>query len=231
VALTAADQTPRSERRSQIVALAYQLIVERGLEGLRFGDVARAAGINNGTLLYYFPSKEALIQAVGALLVEQFSETAVPPPEGGRLDPLAELRWEFADAAERLNDQAGVVYTELLVRAQRDPTVAALLRDIDASWRGWLRSILDRGRDEGLFRADLDLDLVTTTIMACIRGVGMQALVVRDAAPVAPAMRAAAGLIEGWVVSASQEAEAPVVPARRYNVDKHRQSSKKAQNG
>jgi hypothetical protein len=34
-------------------------------------------------------------------------------------DALAELRWEFADAQERLNDQLGLVYTELLVRAQR----------------------------------------------------------------------------------------------------------------
>ena len=69
-----AARSPRSDRRPEIVAVAYRLIAERGLEGLRFADVAREAGINNGTLLYYFASKDALIQAVGAFLVELYSQ-------------------------------------------------------------------------------------------------------------------------------------------------------------
>src|SRR5262245_65122284 len=85
-----------TDRRAEIVRVAYRLIVERGLEGLRFADVAREAGINNGTLLYYFASKDALIQAVDALLVEQFIQPGAPREDGRPLDPLAELRWEFA---------------------------------------------------------------------------------------------------------------------------------------
>jgi BetI-type transcriptional repressor, C-terminal len=42
--------------------------------------------------------------------------------------------------------------------------------------RATLISILVRGRDLGVFRADVDPDLVATSIMACIRGVGTQAL-------------------------------------------------------
>src|SRR5215831_2937803 len=88
----------RSSRRAQIVQAAYRLIAERGLEGLRFADVARAAGINNGTLLYYFDSKDALIRAVAALMVDQFVNAA-PPEELATPDQvLAAIRWEFADA-------------------------------------------------------------------------------------------------------------------------------------
>src|SRR5262249_37797655 len=144
--------------------------------GLRFGDVARAAGINNGTLLYYFPSKEALIRAVGTYLVEQFAETAWPANPGTLNDPRKQLRWEFADARERLGSDLGVVYTELLARAQRDPSVAQLLRDIDTNWANWLRGFLSTGARSGAFRPDIDVDLVVTTMMACLRGVGMQAL-------------------------------------------------------
>ena len=120
-----AERTARGDRRAEIVDVAYRLIVERGLEGLRFADVARHAGINNGTLLYYFASKDALIRAVGALLVEKFSQTDAPTADGAPLDPLAQLRWEFVDARKRLHDDTSVVYTELLARAQRDPTVAS----------------------------------------------------------------------------------------------------------
>ncbi|MBV9329171.1 MAG: TetR/AcrR family transcriptional regulator [Chloroflexi bacterium] len=193
--------TPRTDRRAQIVHVAYRLIAERGLEGLRFADVARAAGINNGTLLYYFDSKDALIRAVGSLMVDQFSQTAAPNNPGAPVDPLAAIRWEFVDAGEHLQDQAAVVYTELVARAQRDASVAAILRDIDAAWHGWLCSILERGRQSGVLRADLDVALVAHTIMSAIRGVGMQAMIAEDPAQVAPVVQALADLMEDWVAA------------------------------
>ncbi|MBV9544951.1 MAG: helix-turn-helix transcriptional regulator, partial [Chloroflexi bacterium] len=97
------------DRRTEIVEAARRLIVERGLEGLRFGDVARAVGINNGTLLYYFPGKEALIQAVGALLVEHFSTTSTLPAQRAALPPLDLLEDEFQDGKRRLNETDGLV--------------------------------------------------------------------------------------------------------------------------
>jgi AcrR family transcriptional regulator len=191
----------RADRRTEIVRVAYRLIAERGLEGLRFADVAREAGINNGTLLYYFESKDALIRAVGALMVEQFSETAAPNNPDAPTDPLAAIRWEFVDAAEHLQDMASIVYTELLVRGQRDPSVAALLRGIDAAWHAWLSSILERGLEAGVIRADLDVALAATTIMTSIRGAGMQAMIVEDSATVRPVMASLADLIESWIAA------------------------------
>ena len=98
-------------RRDAIVQVAFNLIADRGLEGLRFADVATQAGINNGTLLYYFASKDELIRAVGAYLVDQYSQTpsreANPDPLH---DPLAGLAWEFTDARARLSDRLAVVY-------------------------------------------------------------------------------------------------------------------------
>jgi AcrR family transcriptional regulator len=208
VARSAGVSAPRVDRRGDIARAAYRLIAERGLEGLRFADVARAAGINNGTLLYYFAGKDALIEAVGKFLVDQYSQSGTPPSAHRAIDALDELRWEFIDAAARLNDHAGVVYTELLARAQRDPAVAALLLDIDASWRGWLVSILERGQAQGLFRDDLDTQLVANTIMASIRGAGVQAMVMRDEPAAASAIEALAKLIEHWIVRVGAHREA-----------------------
>ena len=179
------------DRRTEIVEAARRLIVERGLEGLRFGDVARAVGINNGTLLYYFPSKEALIQAVGALLVEHFSTTSTLPAQRAALPPLDLLEDEFQDGKRRLNETDGLVYTELLVRAQRDDAVASMLRHIDAGWHASLTPMLERGRTDGTFRPDLDVDLAARLIMTTIRGIGMQALIDRNVPAAEQAMQAA----------------------------------------
>ncbi len=188
-----------ADRRAEIVRFAFRHVAERGLEGLRFADVAREAGINNGTLLYYFASKDALIEAVAAYLVEQYSQTGAGALEGDSADPLAQLRWEFADARDRLGDQLGVVYIELLARAQRDPSVANLLGDIDAGWRRWITSILQKGREQCSVRADVDMDVAATTIMATIRGVGVQALVSGDTRRLEPVMDQIAELMERWL--------------------------------
>jgi AcrR family transcriptional regulator len=195
----ASESSVRADRRAAIVQVAYRLIAERGLEGFRFADVAREAGINNGTLLYYFAGKDELIRAVGAFMVDHFSETAAPMNPDAPSDPLAAIRWEFVDAGQHLQDQAAVVYTELLARAQRDPSVAALLHDIDTAWHGWLASLLERGRQAGVIRSDLDVSLVATMIMSAIRGVGMQAMIVEDPQAVKPVVEALADLIVNWI--------------------------------
>src|SRR5947208_13272812 len=95
----------RSERFAQIVAVAYRHIAERGLEGLRFADVARDAGINNATLLYYFPNKEALVQAVVQRLMHEYATIELPRGQDVRDNPLEELRLEFEDASWRLSQR------------------------------------------------------------------------------------------------------------------------------
>jgi AcrR family transcriptional regulator len=197
----AAATPARADRRTEIVQVAYRLIAERGLEGLRFADVAREAGINNGTLLYYFASKEALIRAVGAYMVEQFSQTAAPQNAEAPVEPLAAIRWEFVDASRHLVDRAAVVYTELAARAQRDASIAAVMRDIDAAWHTWLCSVLERGQQSGAVRADVDVGLVATTMMSSIRGVGLQAMIAEDPATVAPVVQALADLVVGWIAA------------------------------
>jgi AcrR family transcriptional regulator len=200
VAASAAFPAARgADRRRAILTVAYEQIAERGLEGLRFGDVARGAGINNGTLLYYFPSKDALIQGIVSYMLEDFSASVPPhPADAPPLDALAELRRELEDARRRLGGRLGTVYLELLARARRDAKVAAALRQLDTSWAWWLTSILDRGREQGLFRADLDACTVTILMRVLIRGMGLQALLDGPEA-IDRAYSAVGDFIETWL--------------------------------
>ena len=82
---------------------------------------------------------------------------------------------------------------------ERDPSVANLLGDIDAGWRRWITSILQKGREQCSVRADVDMDVAATTIMATIRGVGVQALVSGDTRRLEPVMDQIAELMERWL--------------------------------
>jgi AcrR family transcriptional regulator len=50
-------------RRRELLAEAIRLFGRQGYEGTSLDAVASAAGVRKQTLLYYFPSKEALLQA------------------------------------------------------------------------------------------------------------------------------------------------------------------------
>jgi AcrR family transcriptional regulator len=52
---------PSSNKRDAILAAAVRCFAAHGLAGTGMRDIARAAGLTEGTLYHYFPSKDALI--------------------------------------------------------------------------------------------------------------------------------------------------------------------------
>jgi AcrR family transcriptional regulator len=53
---------PSSNKREAVLAAAIQCFAAHGLAGAGMRDIARAAGLTEGTLYHYFPSKDALIE-------------------------------------------------------------------------------------------------------------------------------------------------------------------------
>lgn len=52
------------KRRAQLVDVALELYVERGIENVAVGDVAARAGVAHGLVYHYFGSKDGLLAAV-----------------------------------------------------------------------------------------------------------------------------------------------------------------------
>lgn len=59
-------------KRDMILKVACKLVRERGASQLTLDAVAKEAGISKGGLLYHFPSKNALIQAILADFLDRF---------------------------------------------------------------------------------------------------------------------------------------------------------------
>jgi len=91
------------DTRRMILDAAMTLVARRGA-GASVADMAKAAGVSKGGLLYHFPTKDDLLRAGAIDLFESFRtrvyEAAQPEPEGvpGRLT-RAYIRISFADAA------------------------------------------------------------------------------------------------------------------------------------
>ena len=92
--------TPHGEaQRAALVRAAYDLIAEKGFEGLRTRDVAERAGVNIATLHYYFKHKDDLIRSVVEYTREQFKNRHAPSSQLAISKPLDYVRQEFADVA------------------------------------------------------------------------------------------------------------------------------------
>ncbi len=58
------DPKREAQRRSEILQAAARAFVRDGLRGTSIATICKEAGISPGHLYYYFPSKEALIEAM-----------------------------------------------------------------------------------------------------------------------------------------------------------------------
>ena len=56
----------KAETKGRILEAARRLLADNGFDATTTRDIARAAGIANGTLFNYFPSKEAVVAALAA---------------------------------------------------------------------------------------------------------------------------------------------------------------------
>ncbi len=79
------------ERRAQLMACAFEAFADTGLERAGHGDVAKLAGVSTATVFNYFPTREALTNAVLFEITEKIMTllASVPPSS---LSPPDQIR-------------------------------------------------------------------------------------------------------------------------------------------
>ena len=75
--------------RARILEGAVRAVARHGLAKLAMSDVSRSAGVSRGTLYRYFPTREALLDALAQREAERFFERVV---EAARAAPAGEAR-------------------------------------------------------------------------------------------------------------------------------------------
>jgi AcrR family transcriptional regulator len=153
---SAPDVARRSERAHRaILQAAKELLDEQGYAATSIDQIARRAGVGKQTIYRWWPSKAPLVLEAHA---EQAAERIGTPDTG---DLRGDLREIAASFAHNLSETAvGRVCVELIGEAQVDSAFADAYRDTFVSKRrAVVRGLLERGRDRGEVRGDVDLEL------------------------------------------------------------------------
>lgn len=147
---------PREERANRAILQAtLELIAERGVHAFRTEDVAARAGVGKGAIYRRHASKDDLVMAAVAALVDE--EIVVPDTGSTRSDLVILIR----EAVELYRGSLpGRLMPNLVSAMARRPELASAVRDGYLSRRrAALTEVLGRGVDRGDLRSDLDVDL------------------------------------------------------------------------
>ena len=148
---------PRDARADRaILEATFELIAERGVHGFRTDDVAARAGVGKGAIYRRYRSKDELVTAAIAGLVNE--EIVVPDTGSTRADLLALMR--EAVALYRGSLPGRLMPNLVSAMAERPELARAVREGFLIRRRLALTEVLRRGVERGDLRPDLDLELV-----------------------------------------------------------------------
>jgi DNA-binding transcriptional regulator YbjK len=171
------DQT---RRRQELVSAAATLVSRKGLAGVRLRDVADAAGLTSGAVLYYYDGLDELFTAAYDRAIERFCRQ--------REHAIAEI----ADPAKRLatairmaipsgpDDYEIRLLYELEPVAFRDQACAALMSAYIERQVAMYAAILEVGAATKVFDLAHDARTIARNLVSLEDGQGLYVLMGRD---------------------------------------------------
>ena len=135
-----------------IVGATLELLAEGGYGALTMEAVASRAGVGKATLYRRFPGKEQLVIDAVATLTEA--------PEPDREMGVREELVAMLEALRRKTDSlAGKIFPRLVGESADNPELMQRYRErVLLPRRQRFAAVLQRGVEEGLLRADLDVE-------------------------------------------------------------------------
>ena len=161
-------------RKPQIIAAAADVLYERGLFDTRIGDIAERAGTSSPTILYYFESKDRLLEEAVEYADRRFYERLTESNDRieQASDKLVHLIEETSLGPGGLNDYT--LWMEIWVRARRDATVRRSYFRLDRRQRELIAEIVREGQRTGEFTAEADPDDFALSLSGLMDGLGVQ---------------------------------------------------------
>lgn len=173
------NKSPTSEAvfaRQRILHAAQKVLASKKVSGARMREIARIAGISQGTLHYYFPSKTGLYLAVLDEMQKYF-EMRQKQLLSHDLDAAGKTRL-FADQQQQLlqeSPQVEEIFLDFWGHAMVDAKVREKIISMYAAWRRDITIAIQQGIQSGEFDAE-QAQVAPYLIIALLEGIALQYL-------------------------------------------------------
>lgn len=181
----ASGAAKRASTREKLIETARQLFLAKGYEATGVAEILREAGVNSGSLYYFFKTKEDLLVAV----LDQYVELLYPyvmDPVFGRTDDPIERVFGVLEGYKMMLEmtecrQGCPIGNLALEMSEKSEAVRSRIALNFENWRKAIRGCLDDAKE--LFVDDVDTDKLSTLILTAMEGGVMQARAHRSLKP------------------------------------------------
>jgi AcrR family transcriptional regulator len=168
-------QQRSEETRTHILEAALRRFANHGYNAASVDEICADAGVSKGAFYHHFPSKLAIflallegwLQSVDATLASARQPT-VPATLVKMTDMLPDI---FATADGRLP-----MFLEFWLQASRDETIWAATIAPYQRYQQYFATLVEQGKTEGSFRADIDARAAAQAIVALAVGLLLEGL-------------------------------------------------------
>lgn len=158
-----------NEKQIQIINTAERLFALKGYDGTSVRDIAEEAGINLAMISYYFGSKEGLIKAVFeertndiAIKIEDLLKNTSMSP----MEKIYQLIDDYVDRiATKIQFHKIMFYEQML---EKNTFITGLLNDLKKRNTERVATLIQEGREKGVFKKDIDLVLLMNTLFGTV---------------------------------------------------------------
>lgn len=156
-----------NDKREAILRAATQVFARNGYFNSKVADIAKAAGVADGTVYLYFKSKEEILHSIFDVAMEEAISEGRKELEAIE-DPREKLRRIARLHLERLGadrDLAVVFQVELRgsTKFMEEFSAAGF-----AQYLGIIRATFEEGQRAGLFRSELNAKLVAKMLFGAL---------------------------------------------------------------
>lgn len=158
-------KTDFNDKQIQILQVAERLFAEKGFDGTSIRDIVKEAKINIAMVSYYFGSKEQLLESI-ILYRASGIKLQLDNLIQENLDPLQKINKLVEVYIDKINSNR-CIYKIMHFEFSTSQRVINLqaFTDLKKGNLKSLESIIHEGQEKGIFRKDIIIPLLTTTIL------------------------------------------------------------------
>lgn len=152
-----------SKRKQQILDAALSVFSTKGFANSSTLEIARKAGVAQGTIFYYYPTKHDLLMAIAEryLAAQSFAELIKHPPQGDTVSVMAGFIHNRLENAFTNVDSLMIIFSEI----QRDSQLREYYRErVMEPLIGMISRCIESGVSENKLKS-LDSDLTARIVM------------------------------------------------------------------
>lgn len=168
---------PKTDKRERILRAAVKVFARKGFYATRVSEIAKAAGVADGTIYLYFENKDdvlvSLFQDRITKLIAALEEVVAPGPEGEgpsfdqRFQRVVELQLGLLDGRR---DLAEVVTVNL---RQSSRLLKQFATPLFTRYLEVIAGLIAEGQRDGVVRPDLNPRIVARSLFGALDGVAV----------------------------------------------------------